>query len=220
MTDYHVPFCNRVARKTIPPIFRGIFKLISRVELNGVENIPPDPYILVFNHVSLYEAPMIVSHWPSQPEILGASDVWERPGQNLLALVYGGIPIDRGVVDRTALHKIVAAVKSGRSVMLSPEGTRSHLPGMQKAKSGITYLFDKTAVRILPVGIIGSTEDFLKNALKGRRPRATVNVGKPFLLPAFEETGKTGAELRQEKVDYVMRKIAELLPPEYRGYYS
>ncbi|MBA4420772.1 MAG: hypothetical protein C0391_06465 [Anaerolinea sp.] len=220
MTEYRVSLVNRIARKIFPPIFRGIFKLISRVELKGFENIPPDPYVLVFNHVSLFEAPIIVSHWPSQPEILGASDVWERPGQNLLALLYGGIPINRGVVDRTALHKMVAVVKSGHSLILSPEGTRSHTPGMQKAKSGITYLFDKTAVRILPVGIVGSTEDFLKNALKGRRPHATIAVGRPFSLPAFEENGKTGAELRQEKVDYVMRKIAELLPPEYRGYYS
>ena len=220
MTEYHVPLFNRISRAIITPIFRGIFKLISKVELTGLENIPPDPYVLVFNHVSLFEAPIIVAHWPSHPEILGASNVWKRPGQNILAFLYGGIPINRGAVDRTAFHKMVAAVKSGHSLILSPEGTRSYTPGMQKAKSGITYIFDKTGVKILPVGIVGSTEDFLKNALKGRRPHATVAVGKPFTLPVFEETGKTRSELRQEKVDYVMRKIAELLPPEYRGYYS
>jgi hypothetical protein len=45
-------------------------------------------------------------------------------------------------------------------------------------------------------------------------------VGKPFFLPEFDEKGKTSSELRQEKVDFAMKKIAELLPAEYRGYYS
>jgi 1-acyl-sn-glycerol-3-phosphate acyltransferase len=220
MTTYKIGLVNKAARRIVPPILKMIFRLISRVEVYGFENIPDDPYILVFNHVSLFEAPMIVAHWPSTPEVLGASDVWERPGQNILAHLYGGIPIDRGVVDRTALHRAVAAVQSGRSLIISPEGTRSKKPGMQIGKSGITYILDKTKVQILPVGIVGSTPDFLSNALKGKKPSATVRVGEPFLLPELNLSGDSNAEIRQKKVDYVMKKIAELLPPEYRGYYA
>jgi len=163
---------------------------------------------------------MILAHWPSSPEILGASDVWKKPGQNILAQLYGGIPIHRGVIDRTALHAAVAAVQSGRSLILSPEGTRSHRPGMQMAKSGLTYIFDKTGAWILPVGIIGSTPDFLSNALHGKKPAATVIIGKPFKIAAQDETGKSNSVIRQAKVDFVMRQIAALLPEEYRGYYA
>lgn len=220
MIDYHVPLQNRIARRTLQPVLRSIFRLISRIKVEGLENIPQDPYIVVFNHVSLYEAPMILAHWPSCPEILGASDVWKKPGQNILAWLYGGIPIHRGVIDRTALHAAVAAVRSGRSLILSPEGTRSHQPGMQMAKSGLTYIFDKTGAWILPVGIVGSTPDFLSNALKGRKPEASVIIGKPFKMPALDESGKANAVIRQQKVDYVMKQIADLLPEEYRGYYA
>jgi len=219
MSEYKVPVRNRIARSIIRPVFKFLFTLISRIELNGFENIPQEPYILVFNHVSLFEAPLIVAFWPIFPEVLGASDVWNRPGQNILARSYGGIPIDRGEVDRTAMHKMVAAVLSGKSLMIAPEGGRSHSPGMRKAKSGITYLFDKTQAVIVPVGLVGATDDFLAKALRGKRPRVSLTVGEPFLLPEMEEDGKSGSDLRQEKVDYVMKKIAELVPAEYRGYY-
>lgn len=220
MSDYQVKWTNQLARKIIRPIFKIIFKIISRIETKGFENIPEDPYIMVFNHVSLYEAPLIVAFWPTFPEILGASDVWNRPGQNLLARAYGGIPIDRGEVDRIAMHRMVDAVLSGKSLMIAPEGGRSHAPGMRKAKPGITYLFDKTGAKVLPVAMVGTTDDFLSNALHGKHPFASISVGKPFFMPEFNEEGKKGSELRQEKVDYVMRKIAEILPENYRGYYS
>jgi 1-acyl-sn-glycerol-3-phosphate acyltransferase len=219
MSDYNVPVRNRIARSIIRPVFKFLFTLISRVELNGFENIPQEPYILVFNHVSLYEAPLIVAFWPIFPEVLGASDVWNRPGQNILARSYGGIPIERGEIDRTAMHRMVAAVLSGKSLMIAPEGGRSHSPGMRKAKSGITYLFDKTRAVIVPIGLVGATDDFLSKALRGKRPHVSLTVGKPFVLPEMEETGKSGSDLRQGKVDYVMKKIAEILPEEYRGYY-
>ncbi len=220
MSEYHVPLQNQIARRIIRPLFKVVFSIISRVELIGFDNIPAEPYILVFNHVSLYEAPLIVAYWPIFPEVLGASDVWNRPGQDILAKSYGGIPIDRGEVDRNAMHKMVDAVLSGRSLMIAPEGGRSHAPGMRKAKAGITYLFEKTKVKIVPVGLVGATDDFLPNALRGKRPHVSLEVGNSFLLPEFDEEGKSGSELRQEKVDFVMKKIAEILPKEYRGYYS
>ena len=220
MNDYKISAYNQIARRIIRPLFRLLFSVLSRVKLKGFDNIPEDPYILVFNHVSLYEAPMIVAYWPTFPEVLGASDVWNRPGQDILAKAYGGIPIDRGEIDRTAMHKMVDAVLSGKSLMIAPEGGRSHIPGMRKAKSGMTYLFEKTIANILPVAMVGTTDDFLSKILHGKRPQASVTVGKPFLLPEFDEDGKTGSELRQEKVDFVMKKIAEMLPEDYRGYYS
>jgi 1-acyl-sn-glycerol-3-phosphate acyltransferase len=220
MSDYKIPFYNHAARRFIRPVFKALFNILSSVERIGFENIPHDPYILIFNHVSLFEAPLIVAYWPTFPEVLGASDVWNRPGQDILAKAYGGIPIDRGEIDRTALHRTVDAVLSGKSLAIAPEGGRSHTPGMRKAKAGITYLFEKTKVNIVPLAMVGTTDDFLSNLLQLKRPRASMIVGKPFFLPEFDEKGKTGSELRQEKVDFVMKKIAELLPEEYRGYYS
>ena len=48
-----------------------------------------------------------------------------------------------------------------------------------------------------------------------RRPILTVTFGRPFYLPPSR--GKVN---RQASADYIMERIAELLPPEYRGIYG
>ena len=135
MSDYKIPFYNHVARRIIRPVFKALFNILSRVERIGFENIPDDPYILIFNHVSLFEAPLIVAYWPTFPEVLGASDVWNCPGQDILAKAYGGIPIDRGEIDRTALHRTVDAVLSGKSLAIAPEGGRCTFARYAESKS-------------------------------------------------------------------------------------
>ena len=73
-------------------------------------------------------------------------------------------------------------------------------------------------VPILPVAITGSEK--LRNLWWCflHHPRITITIGKPFNLPPAE--GKSTREQRQQMIDYIMRKIAALLPPEYRGVYA
>jgi 1-acyl-sn-glycerol-3-phosphate acyltransferase len=220
-SEYHLPWYNKLARKIIIPIFRLLFNTLSHVEVSGLENIPVgQPYLMVFNHVSLYEAPILVSHWPESLEVLGAKDVWERPGQNLLANAYGGIPIYRGEVDRTAMYKMLAVLQSGRPLLIAPEGTRSHKPGMQAGKPGIAFVYEKLHVPFVPVGMIGTTEDFLPNLLHFRKPTVKMVIGPAFMLPTDLGAELKRSEAYQVQVDYVMRKIAALLPEEYRGMYA
>ena len=195
MSDYKIPFYNHVARQIIRPVFKALFNVLSRVERIGFENIPNDPYILIFNHVSLFEAPLIVAYWPTFPEVLGASDVCNRPGQDILAKAYGGIPIDRGEIDRTALHRTVDAVLSGKSLAIAPEGGRSHSPGMRKAKAGITYLFrkQKSTSYLMVAQYTTWTE-----LLHGKRPRASMIVGSSF-LSRLPENGKRALSLGRKK---------------------
>jgi 1-acyl-sn-glycerol-3-phosphate acyltransferase len=218
---YHVPWYNRFARILILPLFRLIFRTLSHVEDRGFENIPAgQPYLLVFNHVSLYDAPLVASHWPENLEILGASDVWNRPGVSILAKAYGGIPIHRGEVDRTAMNKMLAVLENGIPLMVAPEGGRSHKPGLRIGKPGIAFVYEKMKIPFVPVGVVGTTDDYLSNIIHLRHPHAGINIGKSFYLP--EDLGQElhRSQKYQIQVDYVMRKIAELLPPEYRGVYA
>ena len=141
---YHIPWYNKLARNIILPAFRLIFNGLSKLTVEGMENFPKEgPYLIIFNHVSLYDAPVVVSHLPEIPEVLGASDIWNRPGQDFLARAYGGIPIHRGEVDRNAMYKMLAAIKAGHPLMIAPEGGRSQKPGMRRGKPGIIFLLEK-----------------------------------------------------------------------------
>ena len=219
--SYKIHWYNKLARKIILPIFRFIFTHLGEVNITGLENVPVGkPYLMVFNHVSLMEAPLLVSFWPNSLEVLGAKDVWDRPGQNFLARAYGGIPIYRGEVDRTAMYKMIQVLESGKALMIAPEGTRSHQPGMQIGKPGIAFVYEKHKVPFVPVGVVGTTEDYLPNLLHFKHPTVSLNIGKPFELPPDLGDGQKRSIAYQMQVDYVMKKIAELLPEEYHGIYA
>jgi len=177
--------------------------------------------MVVFNHVSIYDPPVVIAFWPRQIEILGAVEVWSRKGQGFLARLWGGIPIRRAEVHREAIDLTLSVLRSDLPLLLSPEGTRSHLPGLQKAKTGVVYIAEVSKVPIIPVGLTGTTDDFFQRAIHGDRPKLEMTIGQPFTLPeALNDAGLPPREVRQRKADYIMRRIAELLPLNYQGYYQ
>ena len=223
MTDkkYTVPLYIRIIRVTLRPVFRGLFHLLSHVRIAGRENIPEKgAYLIAINHVSLFEPPFVLAFWPIAPEAVGAVDIWSRPGQSLLARMYGGIQVHRGEYDRQLVNKMVSALNSGRPLLIAPEGGRSHALGMRRALPGIAYLIDRAQVPVVPVGIVGATDDFLARALRGKRSIIEMRIGKPIWLPPIEGQGHARRLSRQSNADQIMHHVADLLPPEYHGVYK
>ena len=174
---------------------------------------------MAMNHVSLFDPPFIISCWPEMVESLGAAEVWKRP-EGILAFLYGGIPVHREEVDRNALDTVLNALRSGYPVLIAPEGGRSHTPAMIPAKSGIAFIAELSGMPIVPVGIVGTTEDFWHKGIRGQRPELELRIGKLIHLPPFEGKGRERKENRQKNADLVMATIAGLLPEEYRGVYA
>jgi 1-acyl-sn-glycerol-3-phosphate acyltransferase len=218
---YKIPAGNRLARSLLRPVFQGIFHTLSRVRFTGLNNIPGSgPYLIAINHLSLFEPPFVLTFWPVAPEAVAAVEIWERRGQATLVRLYGALQVHRGEYDRIIIDKVLAALAAGYPVAIFPEGGRSHKPGLRQALPGLAFILDKARVPVVPVGVVGATDDFLIRALHGKRPDLEMHIGRPLLLPPI--TGK-GEERRQERlrnVDLVMEQIARLLPAEYRGIYA
>jgi len=218
---YRVPLFNRLARKVLRPIFRGLFHLLSSIHIRGLENVPNrGAYLVAINHISLFEAPFVAAFWPTEIEAMGAVEVWRRKGQNILARLYHGIQVHRGQVDRQVMEQAIAILTSGRPLLIAPEGGRTHRPGLRRAYPGVAYLVERTGVPVVPVGIVGSTDDFLERALRLTRPKLEMNIGKPIRLPPILAKGEARRQARQHNADRVMLAIAALLPAEYRGVYA
>ena len=217
---YDVPFPIRLFRFLIRPVFRLIFYILCRVKITGLENVPRQgAYLIAINHISLFEAPFILSFWPMAPEVVGAVDIWSKPGQSTLARLYGGIPLRRGEYDRKVLEIAISALQSGRPLLIAPEGGRSHTPGMRRALPGVAFLMDMAQVPVIPVGFVGTTDDMMDKALHARKPRIEMHIGKPIQLIPAEGKGEEKREARQRNADLVMYRIADLVPEEYRGVY-
>ena len=222
MVDAHsVPTRIHLARRILRPIFRLVFHALSQVTIKGIENVPArGAYLIAFNHISIFDPPLITAFWPVAPEVMGAAEVWQRPGQSLLARWYGGIPVHRDQYDRYLIDTALSVLRSGYPLVIAPEGERSHTPGLQPAYRGVAFLMDKARVPVVPVGIVGCTEDFLDRALHGQRPLIEMRIGRPLVFSSVENLEISRRETRQQNTDAVMTQIAALLPPDYRGYYS
>ena len=220
-TPYRVPVHNRLLRALIRPVFRLIFYAVSRVVITGLENVPREgPYLIAINHTSLFEAPLMAAFWPVVPEAAGAAEIWERGYQGILARAFGGIKVHRHDYDRKMLTTLLNVLASGYPLLIAPEGTRSHTPGMQRAEPGIGYLVDRAGVPVVPVGVVGSTDDFLKRGLRGERPQIEMHIGEPMQLTPITAKGAERRRMRQHNADHIMYRIAELMPPEYQGVYN
>lgn len=221
MSDYHVPKHIELARPVIKGILRSIFRILSPITIEGEENIPfGKPYIVAMNHISLYDPPFIASFWKENLEIIGASTVFEKPGQKQLVKSYGVIPVHRGEYDRKVLERMLGALKAGRPLLIAPEGGRSHETAMRQAMPGVAYIFEKAQVPIIPAASIGTTEDYWQRAKRGERPPLKLRIGRPIHLPPLVSKGVERRESRQRNADLVMSHLAGLLPEQYRGVYA
>jgi 1-acyl-sn-glycerol-3-phosphate acyltransferase len=218
---YQISRKTHLNRVIVRAGIRLIFHTISRIRITGRQNIPETgPYLIAINHVSLYDPPFVICFWPTIPEAVGAAEIWSKKGQSTLARLYGGIPIRRGQYDRDSLERVLSALRSGRSLVIAPEGTRSHQPGLQRAQPGIAFILEHYPVPVLPVGIVGTTEDLIHKGLRAKRPQLEINIGEKIVFEPYHLKGEAKKQERQKVADQIMIRIAELLPESYRGIYT
>ncbi len=219
--QYRVPFHIRINRRFLRLFFKGLFHLLGKVELYGMDKIPKhNRYVIAFNHVSLVEVPFIVAFWPTIVEIIGAAVVWERRGHSIVAKMWEGIPVKRTEFDREVFRKVEMVIDAGFPLMIAPEGTRSRTPGLARGKPGVAYIIDKTELPVLPVAVVGNTIDFLRQGIRGKRPTIQMFVGDLINIPLLTGRGEELRDMRQQNTDIIMARIAEMLPESYRGVYS
>lgn len=127
--------------------------------------------------------------------------------------------------DTKGLKNIISLVKQGESILIFPEGTRSRTGSLIEAKQGIILIARMTGAPIVPIGLSG-TDKLLPVNKTGdmsseefNYAEVTVNIGKQFILPK-KEKGQDRKDYAEFTTNYIMGKIAELLPEEYRGVYK
>ncbi|TAK12102.1 MAG: 1-acyl-sn-glycerol-3-phosphate acyltransferase [Anaerolineae bacterium] len=205
-------------------IFYPIIRTVFRVTVIGRQNVPArGPYVVAYNHISKLEPPLMLAFWPVFLEAVAGADVWDRSGQGLLVWAYDAIPVKRGEYDRAVLDRIQTVLEAGCPLAISPEGGRSHTPGMRRALPGVAYILDRAGqIPIVPIALEGTSDEILSRAfsLPLPRPQVTLKIGAPFTLPPITGKGDERRTARQANADEVMLRIAEMLPPEYYGVYA
>ena len=190
------------------------------LQLSGRENLPEEgPLLVAFNHFSFVDPAVILRAIPGPIEFLGGMQTPNAPPQlRWIIGLWGYLPVQRGTGARAALRAALDLLRQRGVVGIAPEGGAGAAI-LRPARPGTAYLAVKSEARVLPVGIDGAPQVFPR-LRKGRLARVTVRIGKP--VGPFQVSGR-GREQRQQLDEIghaIMRRIADLIPRERRGYYS
>lgn len=192
--------------------------LLLRISVIGRQNIPLNgPYIVVLNHTSVADTPVLLLSFPVMCWRFFAVEKWRtHPIYGPMMAWLGAIYVQRDEIDRNQLRQALAALEKGVVFGLAPEGTRSFTGELMQGKDGAAYLASRTQVPVLPVGIVGGDVLF-RNVLRLRPTHMEVRIGLPFSLPDLGR--RTRAQDLPAYTHLIMAHIAALLPPRYHGYY-
>jgi 1-acyl-sn-glycerol-3-phosphate acyltransferase len=156
-----------------------------RVEVEGLEHIPARaPVIFMSNHQSQVDIAAIIDTLPTDAvwRFVAKKELTRVPifGQALVAT--GQIIIDRGDREKAvaSLRRAAERIRSGLSVIVFPEGTRSKTGSLQPFKSGPFHLALEARVPIIPVTVSGSQRVTPKGSLVVHSGTVKIVYGKPI----------------------------------------
>jgi 1-acyl-sn-glycerol-3-phosphate acyltransferase len=181
---------------------------VSRVVLHAERAGTDETFILMSNHRSLYDVPLLMESFPRTLRMVTKTELFRVPIWGPAMREAGFIEIDRKNSARAkeALEVAKARLAQGINVWIAPEGTRSRSGELGPFKSGGFRLALASGVRILPVAIRG-TERILPadGVLVSRGASVELEFGEPIDPAAF------GDARRAELVNVVRAAISTRL---------
>ncbi|MCL2699503.1 MAG: 1-acyl-sn-glycerol-3-phosphate acyltransferase [Defluviitaleaceae bacterium] len=131
----------------------------AKIEIIGVENIPQDRAVLfVSNHQGIFDIPMFLGPIPTPKGCIAKEELIRVPILSHWMLVCNCIFMNREDIRKAAKSILegVELLKSGYSMVIFPEGTRSKNNVTADFKAGSFKLATKAKVPIIPVTMDGT----------------------------------------------------------------
>ncbi len=215
---------NYVSRKVVD----RYLKKYANINTVGSENLKgiKTPTIFICNHLSNSDGLVLDKVLKDiNPTFVSGVKLSSNAVTSIGINVVKTTNIKPDTADKEGLKKIVDLIKQGESLLIFPEGTRSRVGSLIEAKKGILLIARMTGAPIVPIGLYG-TENLLPIDKEGNMSAETfcyadvhVNIGQQFEFPKrAKEQDK--AEYEEFTTKFIMTKIAELLPENYRGFYK
>jgi len=177
-----------------------------KIEVTGSENYNPEQnYLVISNHAGMADIPLLLGTMKLNLRFVAKEELGKIPIFGNVIRQAGYVLIKRGQ-SREALKSLMQAaevLKSGRSVHIFPEGTRSVDGKLLPFKRGAFLVAQKGGAPVLPVTILGSQLITPKKSLKINKGKIRIIISPPLQASRFknvEELMDTSSKIIQDNL--------------------
>jgi long-chain acyl-CoA synthetase len=189
------------------------------------EAIPPGPFLIIANHVTMLDAPLVLYALPARLRHRVAVAMsgemlldfrFARGQRNflqnffapaaywLLTALFNVFPLPRLRGFKRSFAHTGEALDRGYSVLVFPEGTRSHSEEMGAFRQGIGLLAAQSRVPVLPIALMGLATLPSGSTKWFRSGRLQIHIGNIVTMPE----GTTPANWTK-KLEFEMRQLSK-----------
>lgn len=147
--------CNLLPDYLFKSFLQAVFKLLYKVEVKGLENFEKagDRAVIVSNHVSLLDPPLLAAFLPGKPMFAADSYVAEWPIMRALKKIVNLFPLDP--TNPFSIKSLIKEVEKDKHCVIFPEGRLTATGALMKVYEGPGMVADKADAMILPVRLDG-----------------------------------------------------------------
>ena len=175
-------------RGTASCFFNSFFnlKVINREKL-----IEEGPCLIVANHQSFLDPPLIGSLYRNEVFFLARKTLFDAPGLKQALPYCNTIPVDQTRPDPSSIIQVLRTVKNGGRIVIFPEGSRCPDGQIHDAMPGIGLILSKLAsVPVQPIRIEGAYDCLPIHSSKLKFRPITLSVGDPIQFTPEELKAK------------------------------
>jgi 1-acyl-sn-glycerol-3-phosphate acyltransferase len=209
--------------------------------LDHVDAIRGRSVVICANHLSYSDANAVevllqragASEVADRLTVIAGPKVYSNVRRRFSSLCFGTIKVPQSTTRASdeavmSARDVAAAAKRsiqtaherlrlGEALLVFPEGSRSRSGQMQRLLPGAARYLELPDTWVLPMALTGTDRLFPLNEGSLNSVRLTLRIGAPLATADLERAA--GGD-RQQLMDAVGYAIADLLEPEYRGFYQ
>lgn len=189
-----------------------LFSAGVKLNIEGLEKIDKSKsYIFIGNHQSHFDVLSVFSAIPLTVRFMAKKELFQIPIFGWALYMSGTIRIDRSNRSRaiSSMNNALDRIRSGVSVVVFPEGTRSEDGKIRSFKKGGFVLAIKGGIPIIPISISGSRFILRKHSNRVYPGKIKIVIGDPI------NTEDYGYQQREKLSDHVHNIIIKSYDEHY-----
>jgi 1-acyl-sn-glycerol-3-phosphate acyltransferase len=179
------------------------------VTRSGLGRLPPGACVIVANHASYLDGPLLFAHLPPRFGFVIKKEASRAPLLGMLLRRLGHHFVERSNRHEGAgdARRILRALERGEAVAFFPEGTFHPEPGITRFHGGAFALAVRTGAPVAPVAIRGTRAILGGGRAWPQWSRIAIEVIEP--LPPVSGAGDAATALRDEARRHIAAATGE-----------